>query len=310
MIVYRELSSLTLDLGFSKRTLYAASNNIEKHYHKIKIPKSDGEFRELLVPDDSLKAIQRSIASTLLARGEISPYATAYRYGGSTLVNARPHRGKSLVLKLDIRHFFDHITYPMVKEKVFTREKYSEANRVLLSVLCVYTHTIPQGAPTSPYISNIIMREFDNQTGEWCKNKGICYTRYCDDMTFSGNFDSREVIKFVSENLKKMGFFLNRKKTVVIHDGQKKTVTGIVVNDKLSVPAVYRRRLRQEIYYCQKYGVASHMREQKIQMNETAYLQQLLGRVNYALSVEKSEEMKRYRIWLREQLRNDNTNEG
>lgn len=83
MIVYRELSSLVLDLGFSERALYSVSNSIEKHYHKAKIPKSNGEFRELLIPDDFLKSIQRSIATNLLAYDEISPYATAYRYGGS-----------------------------------------------------------------------------------------------------------------------------------------------------------------------------------------------------------------------------------
>ena len=70
--------------------------------------------------------------------------------------------GAAIVMKLDVRKFFDHITYPMVKEKVFPSKKYSESNRILLAVLCVYNHAIPQGAPTSPTISNIILRDFDN----------------------------------------------------------------------------------------------------------------------------------------------------
>lgn len=304
MIVYRELSSLALDLGFSAKALYSVSNCTEKHYHKVQIPKANGEFRELLVPDAFLKSIQHSIVTKLLAYEELSPYATAYRYGTSTIANARNHRSQPVILKLDIRHFFNHITYPLVKEKVFPSERYSEKNRILLSILCVHTHTVPQGAPTSPAISNIIMRDFDNLVGQWCSSRSIVYTRYCDDMTFSGDFDVQETIRFATSELQKLGFYLNEKKTRVIRDGQRKSVTGIVVTEKLSVPVSYRRRVRQEIYYCRKYGVASHLKEKGIQVSEKTYLLRLLGRVNYVLSVEKSEEMLGYYEWLQSTLEN------
>ena len=252
MIIYRELSSLEKDLGFSAKALYGVSYHRWKHYRKTKIPKGNGEFRELSVPDEFLKTIQRRIADRLLVYEEISPFATAYRPGGSTLVNAAPHVGKPVLLKLDIRHFFDHIIYPMVKEKAFPAERYSEANRILLSLLCIYKDALPQGAPTSPAISNIIMREFDNTVGTWCLSKGITYTRYCDDMTLSGSFAPHDVIQFVNDELGKLGLFLNDKKTVVLRDGQKKAVTGIVVNEKPNVSAAYRRKLHQELYFCQK----------------------------------------------------------
>lgn len=298
-IVYRELSSLEKDLGFSARALYAASYHRDSHYRRTSIPKGNGQYRELCLPDDFLKAIQRSIAEHLLVYEEISPYATAYRPGGSTLINARPHVGRPVLLKLDIRHFFDHIIYPQVKEKVFPEDRYSEANRVLLTMLCVYPDSLPQGAPTSPMISNIIMKDFDNTVGSWCRRKNIVYTRYCGDMTFSGDFVPREVIDLVRGELRKMGFFLNDRKTVVLRDGQKKAVTGIVVNEKPNTAAAYRRKLRQELYFCRKYGVEEHIQRLGLDIPASDYIRRLLGRVNYVLQITPgNSEMQRYKAWL------------
>ena len=299
MIVYRELSSLEKDLGLSAKTLYTLSNKIFRHYRKVSIPKDNGQFRELSVPDDFLKAVQRKIADVLLSQMEISPYATAYRPGGSTLCNAKPHVGKPMVMKLDIRGFFDHCIYTLVKEKAFPAEKYSEANRILLTLLCVYKEALPQGAPTSPAISNILLKDFDNTVGAWCHEKNIAYTRYCDDMTFSGEFDHRQVKALVKAELRKLGFFLNDKKTVVLRDGQRKSVTGIVVNEKPQASAEYRRKLRQELYYCRKFGFCDHIRSLGLNISVEAYKARLLGRVNYALSVNpKDQQMQRYKAWL------------
>ncbi len=300
MIVYRELSSLTTDLGFSARTLYSVARNVRKHYHNVSVPKKDGTERKLSVPDELLKRIQKSIAEKILINEEISPYATAYRVCASPVVNAKAHLGKRCILKLDINHFFDSIIFPAVKNKVFPKEKYSEANRILLTALCIYEDSVPQGAPTSPVISNIILREFDFYIGSWCSERGITYTRYCDDMTFSGEFEAKEVIKEVEDALKKEGFFLNRKKTTFIKNGQRKEVTGIVVNEKLSVSKDYRRKIRSEVYYIKKYGVESHLSRIGNDMDELKYLMSLFGRINYVLSVSPgNEEMKNYRKTVR-----------
>lgn len=299
MIVYKEFSSLENDLGFSRRTLYTAANHMHRHYHSVKIPKGNGDYRQLYVPSEALKMLQRCIDSRLLSLEEISPYATAYKLGGSTKLNAQSHVGKSVLLKLDIKHFFDNIGYKLLKERVFTEKRYSEQIRSLLSILCLYMGALPQGAPTSPTISNIIMRDFDNTVGEWCREKGIAYTRYCDDMTFSGDFEPQEVIKLVKRELKKLDLSLNKKKTIVARKGQKQTVTGIVVNEKLSIPNLYKKQIRQEMYYCMKFGVESHLvKANTIETPET-YIPKLLGRINYVLSIETNNvDMKRYRDWL------------
>ena len=285
MIVYRELSSLETDLGIRAKTLYAVSNNIGKHYHNAKIPKKNGGFRSLSVPDEVLKSIQKRIADVLLIHMPVSRYAKAYRFGSSTLCNAKHHVGKQVVLKLDILHFFDSIRYSTVKDKVFPAEIYAEPIRILLTMLCYYKDALPQGAPSSPAITNIILYAFDESVGQWCRDQGITYTRYCDDMTFSGVFDPAEVICFVKAELRKMGFLLNKQKTRIQHPGQQQNVTGIVVNEKLSIPADYRRKLRQELYYCRKFGIQEHLQKIGLETSEDTYRMQLLGKVNYVLQV-------------------------
>ena len=126
MIIYRELSSLERDLGIEASTLYAVSNNLSKHYHNVNIPKKNGGYRSLSVPDGVLKFIQKQITEILLVQIPVSRYAMAYQFGSSTLRNAKPHAGQQVVLKLDILHFFDSIRYSTVKEKAFPREIYAE----------------------------------------------------------------------------------------------------------------------------------------------------------------------------------------
>lgn len=285
MIVYRELDSIEKDLGISLRTLYALSNSVNKHYHETRIPKVDGSARVLSVPDEALKRVQRAIAERLLAYEPVSVYAKAYKVGGGVRRNAAYHVGKEKLLKLDIHHFFDNIRYSTVKDKVFPAERYAEPIRILLAMLCYRGDVLPQGAPTSPVISNIVMREFDETVGAWCRERGISYTRYCDDMTFSGTFDENEVTAFVIKALLPLGLRLNPKKTRCLTAGERKTVTGVVVNEKLNTTKEYRREIRQALYFCRRFGVEEHLRRRGDSKDAYAYLSGLLGRVNYVLQI-------------------------
>ena len=305
MIVYRELKSLETDLGFPLKTLYSLSNNIKKHYKKVCVPKRDGGVRTLSVPDDILKKVQRAIAEKILAYEQVSSYATAYKYGASVQKNARNHVGAKRILKLDILHFFDSIYYSAVKERVFPKERFSEQVRVLLTILCYYKDALPQGAPTSPVITNIIMRDFDEKIGKWCKLQKISYTRYCDDMTFSGDFDEKEVKRFVKSELISMGLVLNGKKTITASKNERMLVTGIVVNQKLNVPNEYKRAIRQEVYYCKKYGVSEHIKRLGIEKT-MEYLQGLLGRIAFVLQTTPNDfEFKEYKAFVKDSIKNN-----
>ena len=282
MKTYAALDSLEQDLGFSAKTLYGLSNNLDKHYRNIFIPKHDGSKRKLSIPDLILKRVQRSIADNILADYPISRYAMAYTKGSSVQKNASLHVGKQKILKLDIDGFFDHITYSKVKDCVFLKENYSEPIRILLTMLCYYKESLPQGAPTSPAITNIIMYDFDEKIGKYCEENNISYTRYCDDITFSaGDFEEKAVIFVVKDELRKLGLFLKSRKTAVIPNTKRQTVTGIVVNEKIGLTKEYKNKIRQEIYYIKKYGI-DHLR--KIgEPNKQQYFNSLKGRVAFVL---------------------------
>ena len=300
MIVYKELASIERDLGFSAKTLYGLSNNLEKHYHNVLIPKRDGSKRKLSVPDLILKRVQRSIADNILVQYPVSKYAKAYKIGGSVQHNAQPHVGKKKILKLDIEGFFDHILYSQVENIVFCEEKFAEPIRVLLTMLCYYKESLPQGAPTSPAITNIIMYDFDQTVGAFCNDRGISYTRYCDDMTFSGDFDEREVIAFVKGELCKLGLFLKNRKTAVVPASKRQTVTGIVVNEKLNITKEYKKNIRQEMYYIQKFGVEDHLKRMDV-ADKQQYVLSLRGRIAFVLQTTPNDgEFVKYKKFLDE----------
>ena len=120
-------------------------------------------------------------------------------------------------------------------------------------------------------------------------------------MTFSGDFDPAEVIRFVRLELKKRGFLLNEQKTRIQRPGQQQTVTGIVVNEKLSIPVDYRRKFRQELYFCRKFGIQEHLQKIGLEIPEDAYRMQLLGKVNYVLQVHPdNKDMQDARKWLQQ----------
>ena len=303
MIVYREVSTLARDLKIDARTLYAVSNSLPSHYHTVKIPKKNGGERQLAVPDEILKRIQRSIYRNLLAYMPVSHYATAYRCGSGAVRNAARHTGQREVLRLDIRHFFDSVRYTAVKETVFPPEVFSEPLRILLTMLCYYRDGLPQGAPTSPAIVNILLRDFDEGLGAWCRERGVTYSRYCDDLVFSGqHLDG--VREKAEEELAALGFFLHAGKTRLCRDGRRQTVTGLVVNRGVRVPAEERRAVRQTVYYGQRFGVEDHLRRTGGEMTPRAYLDHLLGRVGYILQADPGDEAaRRGRQWLLDERR-------
>lgn len=289
--------SEALDIPVNK--LYMLSNNYTSrkkrrgskyaNYHMVIIHHGRGhKNRKLSVPNAFLKMVQRGILEQYLYQLEISEYSTAYCKGKSLLDNASPHVGKECVLKLDISHFFDSIDDDAVY-LVMKRLGLSIPATTLLTHLCTYKTRLPQGAPTSPYIANLVMKQFDEKLGNWCSKHNINYTRYSDDMTFSGDksdIRSANVVGKVRRMLYRMGFTLNDKKTVFISSSQQQRVTGVVVNEKTSLSRSQRRALRQEVYYCQKYGVSDSIKRKGLDISPDRYLHSMLGRISFALQIE------------------------
>lgn len=267
------------------KTLYTISNNIKEHYKIYKIKKKNGKERTIFEPSEILKYIQRRILKVILNNKSISSYAKAYHKNISLVDNAVPHVNKKYILKLDIKDFFDNINFYDIYNSCFQLEYFPKHIGMLLTYLCTYENHLIQGAPTSAYISNLVMKEFDNELGDWCHQKNISYTRYSDDMTFSGDFSSNEVIEKVKEMLKVMKLSLNTKKIHFISSSASQNVTGIVVNQKAQVSSNYRKKIRQEIYYIKTYGLDSHLNRTNNNISIDEYINSLYGKILYVLQI-------------------------
>lgn len=277
--------------------LYTISNNSEKFYTTKYINKKDGTKRELLVPKPILKSIQKNILNNVLYGLSVSKYACAYIPSKTIIENVNPHINKRVILKLDIKDFFPSITFENIYNALPSSILPKEI-KVLLVKLCTYYDYLPQGAPTSPYISNLVLKSFDEYIGKYCEEREISYSRYCDDLTFSGDFNIKKLKNKVQAYLEELGFNLNDKKTKVIRNSTRQLVTGVVVNKKANITKEYKRKIRQEIYYIKKYGIDNHCKF--IKENKTKYFNSLRGRINYCLEINPSDELKNYLKILKE----------
>ena len=275
----------TNDMKKMNKLLYGISNNIDSNYDEIIIKKKNKGLRYLSEPSPILKEIQKRILKNVLEGKITSPNSHAYKKGYSAISNAKVHTNCKVILKLDIKNFFDSINFNMVYNSCFNETLYPKKMGMILTNLCMYNNKLPQGAPTSGYISNIVLRDFDYEVSKYCMKKMINYTRYSDDMTFSGNFEVRPLIKMINKLLYERGFRLNKSKIKVIWHKTRQQVTGGVVNEKINVSKSFRRKIRQEVYYILKYGVDDHIERRNIKLSSHKYLEKLIGKINYVLSV-------------------------
>ena len=282
------------------KTIYAISNNIEKNYKIYKIKKKNGKYRTIYEPNVILKKIQKQILVNILNNKSISKYAKAYHKGIKLKDNAIPHVNKEIILKLDIKDFFENISFLNIYNSSFSIEYFPKSVGMILTYLCTYNDHLTQGSPTSAYISNLVMKEFDEEIGIWCDKYNISYTRYSDDMTFSGDFNPREIIIKVRKMLYKIGLELNNNKIHIVSKSSSQNVTGIMVNKKVQVNAKYRNKIRQEVYYIKKFGVKSHLEKCNYNITTTAYLNKIYGKILFVLQINSNDaEFQKYAKFIK-----------
>jgi retron-type reverse transcriptase len=222
-----------------------------------------------------LKAAQHWVLHSILEKVETHDCAHGFRAGRSIVTNARPHVGAEAVINLDLQDFFPSISYRRVKG-LFRTFGYSEAAATIFGLLCTQATTeqvgldgrtyfvatgarhLPQGAPTSPAITNILCRRLDRRLLTAAEDLGFTYTRYADDMTFSASGDSLRnlggVIDRVKSIVKHEGFTVHPDKTRVLRRSRQQDVTGVVVNSKLNVSRRELKRFRAALYQIEKDG--------------------------------------------------------
>jgi retron-type reverse transcriptase len=259
-----------------------ATDQNDGPYTRFTIPKRDGSERAICAPKPQLLWVQRRLLEQVLAKVPAHAAAHGFIPGRSTVTNARPHLGAALLVKFDLRDFFPTIHYYRVLG-LFARLGYTvddarfgtadDSRRVAptLARLCSYTPDAkawhlghcPQGAPTSPAISNLVCRRLDARLSGLAKRNGGVYTRYADDLTFSFKQDKVDLGRFrwwVDQVCQQEGFSVHQAKFHVIRAAQRQVVTGIVVNDVLRVPRDERRRFRAILHNCKAHGVESQAR--------------------------------------------------
>jgi hypothetical protein len=265
------------------------------HYVCRMIPKRSGGERLLSVPRACLRQVQNRIREMILDRLAVEEPAQGFVKGRNVLTNALPHSGQRLVLRMDLADFFPSIGFGRVRS-VFRRAGYSPAVASILALLCtecprvseesaagrVWRATgprgLPQGACTSPALSNLVCRHLDRRLQGLAASLHVRYTRYADDLTFSAGRHLEPKIGWlltrVREIVESEGFRIREEKTRVQRRNVAQRVTGLVVNDRPGVPRAEVRRLRAILHRAATEGLESQNREGR--QNFQAWL---LGRI-------------------------------
>lgn len=274
-------------LGVEVNRLEEILNNVSGHYLEFWMRKRSGGYRMISAPDKDLQAIQSTIYSRILSSVTIvHPAAVGFRCGRSVVDNAAPHLGKRYVLKMDIHDFFGSIRSPRVRQ-TFKKIGYPENVSKVLGALCCLHRHLPQGAPTSPALSNIVGYEMDRKLSALAAEYGLTYTRYADDLTFSGDvFPKEQIIPQVKRIIRDEKFEPNHKKTHFMNQSSRKIITGVSVASgvKLTIPKSKKREIRKNVYFILTKGLAEHQR--RIGSHDPAYLKRLIGMLCYWRAIE------------------------
>lgn len=261
--------------------------------YNIKKRKSKGS-REINSPRKDLKYIQEWIYRNILLRDN-SVLGNVYSFlpeGYNNRVhigikeNAECHTGHSWIINIDLKDFFGTIRKSQVNT-YFLNLGYTTEVSEMLSTLCCYRYRLPQGSPTSPMLSNIIASRLDQELINMANAEKVTYTRYADDLTFSGNGIPTISVSDIYKVIKKCGFRPNYSKTKVRVLGQRQAVTGLTITHGVNVPKSYRREVWRELHFLSKFGVESHIRKHGEVYGQSTgfYKQWLLGRIMYIRSI-------------------------
>jgi hypothetical protein len=244
----RAVDELARRLGVSVEEM----RNIPVVYREFSIPKRSGGTRTISAPEPALKAMQRRILRRLLARLPSHPACKGFERGESIATNALVHSQKKIVLRMDLKDFFASTTARRLRE-YFTAIGWNREASDLLARLCTQRGGLPQGAPTSPRLSNLLNYRLDARLAGMAEKEGAAYTRYADDITFSfetGNAALRRVIQVTRLVVEEEGYRLHtRRKLHVRRPHHRQIVTGLVVNAGVRLPRSTRRRLRAAAHH-------------------------------------------------------------
>ncbi|MAD75688.1 MAG: RNA-directed DNA polymerase [Rheinheimera sp.] len=317
ILTLRHFSLLTdCHFGYLRRVVSRESREYKRILFKKKVP-GRSRYREIHVPEQELLEVQQWVTAKILSNTKAHHSSFAYHPNSQPIFAASQHCGCKWLLKIDIEDFFHSISERMVY-KVFkdlgynkllsfelarittivkARDK-SQASSDLTKWPAIPTYCknsegfLPQGAPSSPMLSNLVMKSVDEKLATLAKTNGFIYSRYADDLAFStklnvGMVSMRQLSKLVSCLLSAEGFNLNKRKTVIRGPGTRTIILGILVDSKKPrLSKEYKDDLRQHLYYLcsQDHGPSKHAEIRKISVSTLFH--HIRGKIAWAEKVE------------------------
>ena len=262
-----------------KHLLYYCNPNHAFHrYRQFKIKKKSGGFRQITAPRNrSFMMLLQSVNEILKAMYTPSEHAMGFTEERSVVTNADVHKGKNYVFNIDLKDFFPSVEQPRIWKRLqLAPFNFPKPIANVLAGLCsmrevrkdangedFFAYVLPQGAPTSPIITNMICDTLDRRLAGLAKRFGLHYTRYADDITFSSMHNvyaaKGDFRKELERIIKNQGFIINESKTRLQKLGGRQEVTGIIVSEKLNVSKKYVREIRSLLYIWEEYGYSTAM---------------------------------------------------
>jgi len=257
-----------------------------RFYREFSIPKRNGSERVIHAPFPSLAKLQMWVLENVLTKLPHHECAVGFRKGSSIKGHVLPHIGAKQVLKVDLSDFFPTISIGMVSDLYFAAG-YSSAASTILARLTTLERCLPQGAPSSPQLSNAICHGMDTSLHALANSMGIKYTRYADDLAFSGPEISSNFIHLLAEQIGESGFALNHRKTKFYYGNEPRFLTGLVIHgEHVRPPRRLRRLIRQQMHYLEKFAESdlfrpADARAQSLLLKNPMLLDVLRGRIHF-----------------------------
>ncbi len=235
----------------SKYTIYQLSKHADKYYKTYTIPKKSGKLRTISQPNKKLKGLQSWILVNILNKLRVSSSCKGFEKGSSTADNVKPHKGATAILTLDLKDFFLTIKRNQIYS-IFKTIGYNTIISAILTKLCTFEGALPQGSPCSPKLANLSAWTLDIRIQGYVGKRGITYTRYADDMSFSALSPSKivKIIPMITSIITNENFEVNPAKTRIAGPARAKKVTGLIItDDKYRIGKQKYKELRSKIYH-------------------------------------------------------------
>lgn len=239
------INALSVMSGFNPGFIWSMMHKEEKHYRIFSIPKGKGK-RQIEAPRVGLKFIQKWISIQLQRKWKTHSSVHGFVSGRSHISAAYTHLGAEWIISVDIDNFFPSINIDNIHRAIDKLNYYDDNSIYIVSQLCAFRGRLSQGSPASPVISNMVLNELDISLGEIALKNGIKYTRYADDLVFSGKGNAKYwLIDEVSRKIECYGLRLSERKTNVSALPNRLKVHGLLVHgEKLRLTKGYRNKMR------------------------------------------------------------------